>query len=101
MLDAVAQAKDEIAKEDIDEESEGDLAEKVFPEVAEEEEDDKSEEDEEAGEEDGGGVEDVFELLSCRMLNTFANIQLGMEHCHRFLGVQKLLVILLRKLAVV
>ena len=43
MLDTVAQAKDEIAKEDVDEESEGDLAEKVFPKVTEEEEDDKSE----------------------------------------------------------
>ena len=101
MLDAVAQAKDEIAKEDIDEESDGDLAEKVFAKVTEEEEDDQGEEGEEAGEKNGSRVENVLELLCCRLLDTFANIELGMENCHRFLVVQKLLVIFLRKLVVV
>ena len=103
MLDAVAQAKDEVAKEDVDEESDGDLAEKVFPQVAEEEEDDQGEEDEEAGEENGSRVDHVFELLNlgCRVVDTCANVELGVKFCHRFLGVQKLFVILLRKLAVV
>ena len=101
MFDAVTDAKEEIAKKDVDEESEGDLAEKVFAHVAEEEKDDKSEEDEEAGYENGGRVEYVFELLSRSVLKTFANIELGMEHCHRFLSVQKLVVIFLRKLVVV
>ena len=103
MLDAVAQAKDEVAKEDVDEESDGDLAEKVFPQVAEEEEDDQGEENEEAGEENGSRVDHVFELLNlgCRVVDTCANVELGVKFCHRFLGVQKLFVILLRKLAVV
>ena len=41
MLNAVADAKDEIAKEDVDEEANGDLAKKVFPQIAKQEEDDK------------------------------------------------------------
>ena len=89
MLDAVAQAKDEVAKEDVDEESDGDLAEKVFPQVAEEEEDDQGEENEEAGEENGSRVDYVFELLNlgCRVVDTCANVELGVKFCHRFLGV--------------
>ena len=41
MLHAVSNAKHEIAEEDVDEEANGDLAKKVFPQVANQEEDDK------------------------------------------------------------
>ena len=66
MLDAVANAKDKIAKEDIDEESNGDLAKEVFPQVADEEEDDESEQDEETGDKNCNRVEDARKPLSCQ-----------------------------------
>ena len=70
MFDAVTDAKEEIAKKDVDEESEGDLAEKVFAQVAEEEEDDKSEEDEEAGDKTCRWVENVAKLFSLSGMKT-------------------------------
>ena len=66
MLNAVSNAKYEIAKEDIDKESNGDLAKEVFPQVADEEEDDESEQDEETGDKNCNRVEDARKPLSCK-----------------------------------
>ena len=66
MLDAVTHAKYQIAKEDIDEEPNSDLAKEVFPQVADEEEDDESEQDEETGDKNCNRVEDARKPLSCQ-----------------------------------
>ena len=70
MLDAVTNAKYEIAKEDIDEESNGDLPKEVFPQVADEEEDDESEQDEETGDKTCCWVENVAKLFSLSGMKT-------------------------------
>ena len=66
MLDAVTNAKYEIANEDVDKEPNGDLAKEVFPQVADEEEDDESEQDEETGDKNCNRVEDARKPLSCQ-----------------------------------
>ena len=60
----------EIAKEDVDEKSNGDLPKKIFPQVSNIGEDNEGEEDEEAGDKTCGWVENVAKLLSLSGMKT-------------------------------
>ena len=60
----------EIAKEDVDEKSNGDLPKKVFPQVFDNGKDDEGEEDKEAGDETCRWVENVAKLFSLSGMKT-------------------------------
>ena len=60
----------EIAKEDVDEKSNGDLPKKVFPQVFDNGKDDEGEEDEEAGDKTCRWVENVAKLFSLSGMKT-------------------------------
>ena len=60
----------EIAKEDVDEKSNGDLSKKIFPQVFDNGEDDEGEEDEETGDKTCRWVEDIAKLFSLSGIKT-------------------------------
>ena len=60
----------EIAKEDVDEKSNGDLSKKIFPQVSNNGEYDEGEEDEEAGDKTCRWVENVAKLFSLSGMKT-------------------------------
>ena len=60
----------EIAKEDVDEKSNGDLSKKIFPQVFDNGKDDEGEEDKEAGDETCRWVENVAKLFSLSGMKT-------------------------------
>ena len=60
----------EIAKEDVDKKSNGDLSKKIFPQVFDNGEDDEGDEDEEARDKTCGWVENVAKLFSLSGMKT-------------------------------